>query len=768
MQASSFFFRLPLPLLSLIHVFLSRVGKTALAEWMLYDEHMLCKEPRSGAALSLDSDPVESSRHSSVFSHFLRVPHGVGGSYEHPYLLQVTDTPWGDFPSDAVAALNGADGAVVVVSAADGVQAGTIHALEHCQQAGIPAMICLSKMDRPYIKVDSVLQELKSTLNGKIQFVPLQVAVMGENEDSFQGVVPLLVLGDSGEVQRNPNVKLDEGLHEAWMVLEEAVAMTEDDLLVDYLENGKLETQQVLDGLHAAVRRQQEQGVSSSTTILPLVYTAAEQNLGVVELMDAMVAVLPNPVEMREKALQVSCQNQGICDRLPGVEAGFAARVLHTTIDSFGSLSVLRIISNSQTPGATASFDSLPPEAIILRTGENIRLPSISTSVGLCGKERLPLTDNSPVMPGDVIALPKLSESVQTNDILTAPNAVQEEEEEIVMETESHNLTPLSRPPEHVPLMTCATISLSDSAGNGKKSRSSGGGAGGDDKLISALTALARQDLAVRIEHDVSGKLLLRCMSTDHQKVLVQRLQDRYGLQVELGKPSVQYRETLAKAVRNIEGRHKKQSGGSGQFGVCYITMEPLEEGAGIEFESQVKGGAINKAFISSVEKGVREQLQLGGPLGYPVTGVKIIVTDGKMHSVDSKDVAFQSAGKLAVKAALEKGGTRLLQPMEKVVFAIEEKLQGDINTIVTRGSGYVTSTNPSSSVNDSGGAGTRLEVEAIIPTATIGDVSDVLRAASGGEAQYTSEFSHYSVVPESDVDAILTGRDDDDTRLYP
>jgi elongation factor G len=740
-------------------------GKTALAEWMLYDEHMLTKEPNSGGALSLDADPVESSRHSSVFSHFLRVPHGGGGGGNEPsYLLQVTDTPWGDFPSDAVAALNGVDGAVVVVSAADGVQAGTIHALEHCQQAGIPTMICLSKMDRPFTKVDSVLQDLQSTLNGKVQPVPLQVAVMGENEALFQGVVPLLVLGDNGVVQRNPNAELDEGLQEAWMVLEEAVAMTDDDLLVEYLENGKLQTQQVLDGLHSAVRRQQEHGVSSSTTILPLVYTAAEQNLGVLELMDAMVAVLPNPVEMRETALQVACQSQGICDRQPGVEAGFAARVLHTTMDSFGSLTVLRIISNSQTPG-TATFDSLPHEAVVLRTGEKIRLPSISTSVGLCGKERLPLAENSPVMPGDVIALPKLSDAVQTNDILTALHAVQEEEEEIVMETESHNLTPLSRPPEHVPLMTCATISLADSAGNGKKSKSSGGGAGGDDKLISALTSLARQDLAVRIEHDVSGKLLLRCMSTDHQKVLVQRLQDRYGLRVELGKPSVQYRETLAKTVRNVEGRHKKQSGGSGQFGVCYISMDPLDEGAGIEFESQVKGGAINKAFISSVEKGVREQLQLGGPLGYPVTDVKVIVTDGKMHSVDSKDVAFQSAGKLAVKAALEKGGTRLLQPMEKVVFVIEEKLQGDINTIVTRGNGYVTSTNPSSSID---GDSTKLEVEAIIPTATIGEVSDVLRAASGGEAQYTSEFSHYSVVPESDVDAILIGRDGDDTHLHP
>eukprot|EP00957_Ditylum_brightwellii_P013218 997592-Ditylum_brightwellii.AAC.1 len=172
-------------------------------------------------------------------------------------------------------------------------------------------------------------------------------------------------------------------------------------------------------------------------------------------------------------------------------------------------------------------------------------------------------------------------------------------------------------------------------------------------------------------------------MSGEHMQLVASRLKDRYDLDVEFGQPPVQYRETLVKKVTKVEGRHKKQSGGSGQFGVCFIDMEPLEEGAGIEFESQIKGGVISRPFISSVERGVREQLQLGGPLaGYPVTDVRITLVDGKMHSVDSKDIAFQSAGKLAVKAALERGGSRLLQPMDKVTFLIDENLQGEIHTI--------------------------------------------------------------------------------------
>jgi len=251
------------------------------------------------------------------------------------------------------------------------------------------------------------------------------------------------------------------------------------------------------------------------------------------------------------------------------------------------------------------------------------------------------------------------------------------------------------------------------------------------------------------VEHDPSGMILLRCMSGDHLQIIADRLKHRYGLEVELGRPPVQYRETVAKPVKYVEGRHKKQSGGSGQFGVCYIDMEPLEEGSGVEFVSQIKGGVISKPFISSVEKGVREQLESGGPFGYPVTDVKVTLVDGKMHSVDSKDIAFQSAGKLAAKAALEKGKSRLLQPMEKVLFTINEDLQGEISAIVSRGDGYLVQT-------DQAEDGAHLEVEAIVPAGAIGDVSDVLRAASGGEAQFTAVFDHYKPVPDDAVADIL------------
>lgn len=700
----------------------SHSGKTTMAEWMLFDENIITKKPSSGES-SLDSDPTEASRHSSIFSHFIRVPH-------RGHLLEVLDTPWGDFPSDAVATLDGADSAVVLVSAPDGLQAGAINAYQHCKEAGIKTLLALSKMDRPFLNINEILANIETSF--KTKPVPLQVRV-GEGED-FQGVKSLLLLDDDGNLKKNEG----DDIEEAWLEMEEAVAMVDDELLVEYLENMELKPEQVIKGLRAGVRQGK---------ILPFVYTSAEKDLGVAELMDAIITTLPDPMEMREEALKAACENeQGKCGMEPGVEAGFAARVIHTIVDSFGSLSVLRVISNNRDQD-NGSFHSLPQEVVNLRTGDKIKMPTTANSFSLCGKDRISLQDGAHIVPGDVIAVPRLPENIHTNDILTVPDAVKEEEAEIFIEKAAQVLTPLSRPAEEVALMTTVTVSM---PGEGSK-KNKGKGAGGDEKLTSALAAMAREDLALRVEHDsASGKLLLRCMSGEHMQLVASRLKDRYDLDVEFGQPPVQYRETLVKKVTKVEGRHKKQSGGSGQFGVCYIDMEPLEEGAGIEFESQIKGGVISRPFISSVERGVREQLQLGGPLaGYPVTDVRITLVDGKMHSVDSKDIAFQSAGKLAVKAALERGGSRLLQPMDKVTFLIDENLQGEIHTIVSRHDGYITSTNPSE-------AGPGLEIEAIIPNAGMADLSDALRSACAGEGQFSSVFSHYQPVPNDLIEKIV------------
>jgi elongation factor G len=702
---------------------------------MLYDEKVVPtpalqpKKSSSGSgeapSLFLDSDPSEKARHSSVFTHFCRVPHRA-------CLLEVSDTPWGDFPCDAVAALHGADSALLVLSAADpGIPASSVQAYQRCRDAGIPVLVALSKMDRPYVRVDQVLQQIETALG--IKPTPLQVVAQHEEGRPVESVASLFRVDEQGSLQRNPDAP-----QESWEALEEAVAVTDDAMLMEYLENGSLEGFQVANGLRAAVRKGK---------ILPLVYTSALENVGIHELMDAIVAALPNPLEMRAEALGAACEtDQGKCSLVPGVEAGFAARVLHTTVDSFGSTSVLRVVSNSQSSSET--FDSLPSEVVNLRTGEKIKLPGSSNCFGLCGKERQSV-DATHVLPGDVIAIPKLPESVLTNDVLVVPGAVKDEEEEIVLELESHILSPLSRPAEAVPLMATATVSVSGA--QGKKGNSNNNR---DDKLSSALAAMSREDLAIQVDFDAgSGKLLLRCMSQDHLQLVVSRLHDRYGIDVELGRPPVAYRETLAKGARNVEGRHKKQSGGSGQFGVCVINMEPLPEGSGIEFESQIKGGVISKPFISSVEKGVTEQLKAGGPMGFPVTDVRVVLVDGKMHSVDSKDIAFQSAGRVAVKAALSKAGTRLLQPMEKVTFTVDEKHQGEVNGIVSRHDGYVMSTDP--------GQTHRAVITAVLPSSAIGQVSDSLRAATAGDGQYVAEFSHYQPInDEKQVQSIVQGRD--------
>lgn len=504
------------------------------------------------------------------------------------------------------------------------------------------------------------------------------------------------------------------------------IFQTDDDLLMEYLDEGTLAPDKVLAGLKTAIRNQK---------ILPAIYTSSEKNIGVIELLDSIAAFLPNPVEAREDALQAACESEvGKCGMKPGVEAGFAARVVHTVVDSFGSLSILRVISNSC--DGNGSFDSVPHNVVNMRTGEELKIGL--TAFTLQGKERVPFPNGGKVLPGNVVAIPKL-ESVQTNDILTVKEALSEEMAEIKIEEATQVLTPLSRKAADVPLMYTALVSLPDA--DGKKGKGKGKSNSGSDKLISALNAIAREDLAVSVE-SVKGSLLLHCMSSDHAQLVAARVKDRYNIDIVLDTPPVQYKETISKPITGVEGRHKKQSGGSGQFGVCVINMEPLEEGSGVEFVSQIKGGVISKPFIASVEKGVREQLELGGPLaGYPVTDVKVILTDGKMHSVDSNDFAFTSAGKLGVKAALSKAGTRLLQPMEEVKFQATDQMVGDITSIVSQNDGYV--------MGSESTAADHVEIAAILPSASIPEVSNALRSKTAGVATFSNVFSNYQAVSD-------------------
>ena len=446
----------------------SHSGKTSLGEWMLYDEKVLTKQPLAGQSL-LDSDPAESSRHSSVFSHFLRVPH-------NDHLLELVDTPWHDFQSDANSALDGSDAAIIVASVCDGLKPGTITSFKECQEKKVKSILCLSKMDREFIDVDNFMEEFEATLG--VKPVPLQVRVHGKG-DEFEGVKPLFLLKANGDIVKND----EPGTEDAWKYLEESVAMTDDDLLMEYLDDGTLSSDKVLLGLKTAIRKQK---------ILPAVFTSSEQNVGVIELMDSIIAFLPDPVEAREEALQAACESEGgMCGMKPGVEAGFAARVVHTVVDSFGSLSILRVISNSCDGGG--NFDSIPHNVVNMRTGEDIKIGL--TAFTLQGKERLAFPTGAKVLPGNVIAIPKL-DSVQTNDILTVKEAVSEEAAEIQIEEETQVLTPLSRRASELPLMYTALVSLPEA--DGKK-----GGKGktnsGSDKLISALHAIAREDLAGKI-----------------------------------------------------------------------------------------------------------------------------------------------------------------------------------------------------------------------------------------------------------------------------
>ena len=422
----------------------------------------------------------------------------------------VSDTPFGDFPSDAFSALDGADSAILVV--ADGVSSSTKSAFDHCIENGIKMIVALNKMDKPHLNTSDILDSMKESFN--INVVPIQV-YDGEGTD-FKGVESLLRLDDNGFVTRNQA----EHLNDAWEELTESVASLDDELLIEYLENGEVEDGKIIAGLKKAVLEQQ---------IIPVVYASAINDIGVSELMDAAIAILPDPIVSREHTLRVAHKTAGD-DAIskPGEEGGFAARIVHTSIDSFGSLSVVRVISNSRNR-ETGRFEPLPSEIVNLRTGEKMKLSS--TVFGLCGKSRQALAEDAQILPGDVIALPKVPDSICTNDIICSKMAVASEENEMDIESETNVLSPLSRHIPSISLMASATVAISD-AGKGRQNQRQSGS--GDDKLINALTALSREDLAMKVEQK-SGQWIVHCMSKDHLNLLVERLKDRYNVDVHLG-----------------------------------------------------------------------------------------------------------------------------------------------------------------------------------------------------------------------------------------
>jgi elongation factor G len=595
--------------------------------------------------------------------------------------ITLVDTP-GDanFQADGQIALHALDGAVLVVSAVGGAKVGTERMWRSCQSLEIPVLAFVNGVDRDRANFADAVESLRG-----IEAKPVLLALPIGGESKLAGIVDLVhmkAIGPDGEAEIP--AELAKEAAEARQRLVESVAECDDTLLEKYLEEGELSEAEIAQGLVAAVRARE---------FLPVLCGSAISLIGVGQLLWSLEELLPSPVD------RGSWPGSALADAAPqelkpDPQAPFAGVVFKTLIDRYaGILSLIRVVSG------TLEADS---SILNASTGGKERVGKLLLPRG--GEH----AEVSRAGPGQVVATPKLKD-VHTGQVLCGERGG----------VRLHEI-PIPQ----------GVISYAIQA----KSK------GDEDKVYSSLGRLVEEDPTLQLGREAStGEFLLTGMGELHIRTTVQKLQRMFGVDVELKTPKVPYRETITGRAEHVEGKLKKQTGGKGMFGVCYLTVEPKGRGEGIEFVDQVKGGAIPRGLIPAVEKGVNEACSAGPVAGYPVVDIRVHCVDGKHHAVDSNEMAFKLAGSFGFKAAVEKAKPTLLEPIMDVGISAPGEFVGDIMGDISSRRGRLQSSEAK--------GGTQV-IQAQVPMAEMLEYASALTSMTGGQGEFQMSFSHYDEVP--------------------
>jgi elongation factor G len=675
-------------------------GKTSLAEALLF---LAGATSRFGhvddGSTALDFEPEEQRRRGSIATGFAWLEHDG-------HKVNLLDTP-GDqnFIYDAFAAMRGADAVVIVVSAPDGVEIQTQAVFRHARALGLPVVFFVNKMDRERADAAACIADIKESFG--VRPVPIEVP-LGAAED-FRGVVDLFSRkvriykrDRSGDHESTdiPAELLDE-VDGQWENVVESVAETDEALLEQYLETFELSSEDVHRGFHDALKTGQ---------ITPVLFGAATDAIGGEALLDLVTWAFPSPLE---RAPLVATRGDELVEITPSASGPFVAQVLHTHVDEHaGKATILRVL------GGTVPADNQVENT---SRGHGERLGQLAS---YRGKEREPVDR---VATGDIIGVAKLKDT-HTGDTLVTPG-------------EGLRLERLEYPP-HMMSYAITPKSKSDA-----------------DKIKTALDKLLDEDPSLGTGIDgLTHDMVLHGMGQAHLDMAVARMARKYKVRVDTALPPVPYRETLRGAVRGIEGRHKKQTGGAGQFGVAVMDVAPLERGGGFRFTDRIKGGAIPNQYISSVEKGIVGSMRSGFLAGYPIVDVEVTVVDGKYHPVDSKDMAFQLAGSKGLREAFDKAGTRLLEPVMAMEIVVPADVMGDIMGDVTSRRGRIQGMEQTTRSTT---------IQASVPLAEVQRYAPDLKGMTGGKGAFTMHLEGYEEVPAHLVDRIVHAspfkKDDDE-----
>ena len=657
-------------------------GKTTLTEALLFCAGATTRLGRvEDGTATTDFDEDEIRRKISIST-------ALAWAEWKGHKLNLVDTPgFAAFLTDARNTLRVVDGAVVVVGATDGVKVQTEKVWSTAASLELPRAVYLSKMDRERADFARAVEDVRKNLSASA--IPVQVPI--GQEAGFVGVVDLVRMralrftpdGNGKPMEEEVPAAVRELAEGQRAALVEVVAEADDRLLEKYLESGELSESEVREGLLRGIRAQK---------LFPILCGAPARNIGVTPLLDLVVEAFPSPLDRPPVTGTDAKGNAVRCEAKDG--GPLTALVFKTIADPFaGKVTMFRIYSGTMTSDSS-----------VLNVGKGAK-ERIGQLLLLRGKHQ---TTTEALGAGDFGAVVKLKET-GTGDTLCDEKA-----------------------PVRLPEITFPAPVISFAVEPKAK--------GDEDKMSTAFTRLREEDPTIQIRYDPQTKeTVVSGMGRAHVEIVAERLKRKFGVEVTLKTPRVPYKETIKARVREVQGRHKKQTGGRGQFGDCWIHMEPMPRGGGFEFSNQIVGGAIPRNFIPAVEKGIVEAMERGAIAGCQVVDLKVILYDGSSHSVDSSEMAFRLAGRLAFRKAMTQAKPTLLEPIMTVEVTAPGECMGDIVGDLNSKRGRVLGIDAK---------GRNQAVKANVPLSEMLEFDPRLRSITGDRGDYSMEFSHYEEVP--------------------
>jgi elongation factor G len=666
-------------------------GKTQLVSAMLYAADMVNRLGKVDDGTSItDYDDEEVQR---KFSISTALAYAEWGKTK----INFIDTPgYNIFLHETEAALTAADAVLVLVHGVSGVEVQTEKTWGFAEKYSLPRVLVVNQMDRDRASLERTLAALRAAFGRAV--VPIQLP-LGE-EKAFHGAIDLVRMkavtyeqngGGKGQAGEIPS-GLAAAAQKAHEALVEMVAEGNDKLMEEFFEKGTIPVEDLVPGLRQAVAERR---------IYPVVVSAGLPNIGASGLLDVIVDYLPSPVDRRQ-VRGLDHEGGSEVKRSVADDQPVSAFVFKTVADPFaGRVSHFKVMSGVVKNDAVLTNFS---------RGGSEKLAHIAA---MQGKTHVPVAE---LRAGDLGAVAKLKETL-TGDTLGDKSA-----------------------PIVFPAVKLAEPAISFAIE--AKSR------GDEDKLSSAIHRMLEEDLLLRFSRDPQTKeLLISGSGQQHVEVAVSKLRRRFHVEVTLKAPKVPYRETI-RAKADAQGKHKKQTGGHGQYGDCWIKMEPLARGGGFEFVNDIFGGAIPRNFIPAVEKGIVETAARGYLAGYPVVDYKVILYDGSYHDVDSSEIAFKLAGSKAFKKCMEQAKPCLLEPIMNVEITVPENFAGDIMGNLNGRRGRVQGMEPKSGSTS---------VKAQVPLSEMLTYASDLTSMTQGRGSYSMDYDHYDIVPQPIADKIIS-----------